>query len=600
MKKIRCAIYTRKSSEEGLEQEFNSLHAQREACVSYITSQKHEGWVLLPDHYDDGGISGGTLERAGLQRLLRDVDEGLVDQIVVYKIDRLTRSLADFAKLVERLDAAEASFVSVTQSFNTATSMGRLTLNVLLSFAQFEREVTAERIRDKIAASKKKGLWMGGNVPLGYEPDGRTLKIVEDEARTVRTLFDLYLEHGSVKAVKQQADRIGLRTKARGGTEVKPSKAAESARNEPVSIDGATPVLGSDEIVIADCSDGQLANQSAKGTRNAAGNLPFCRSHIHHILANPIYAGRIRHRGQVYDGQHAAIIDPAIFDDVQQRLMATAGRGRGQSASGSMGSSLTGKLFDETGDRLTPTHANKKGRRYRYYASNRMIVGDGNADKSKAASGWRLPARSLEQQLSSAIQTHFRNRLPVDLLIDSSVDDIGRIRDLLDGAASGKSARKPEAVLSCIQQATITPGKIEIALDGEPVAAWLSVQSKAINSDAMSFSVPFQFRKRGVETKLIIGNDQGQSIDETLIRNIAKAHQYYNAIKHGQTFEEIAASESLSKRRILQVIDLAFLAPDIVKSIMQGDQPIGLTAKRLGQNPLPSDWQAQRRIVATL
>jgi site-specific DNA recombinase len=217
MKKIRCAIYTRKSSEEGLEQEFNSLHAQREACVSYIASQKHEGWVLLPDHYDDGGISGGTLERAGLQRLLRDVDEGLVDQIVVYKIDRLTRSLADFAKLVERLDAADASFVSVTQSFNTATSMGRLTLNVLLSFAQFEREVTAERIRDKIAASKKKGLWMGGTIPLGYEPDGRTLKIVEDEARTVRTLFDLYLEHGSVKAVKRHADRMGLRTKARAG-----------------------------------------------------------------------------------------------------------------------------------------------------------------------------------------------------------------------------------------------------------------------------------------------------------------------------------------------------------------------------------------------
>ena len=196
--KVRCAIYTRKSSEEGLGQEFNSLDAQREACASYIASQKHEGWVLVPDHYDDGGISGGTLERAGLKRLLTDIEDGAIDQIVVYKIDRLTRSLADFAKLVERLDKANASFVSVTQAFNTATSMGRLTLNVLLSFAQFEREVTAERIRDKIAASKRKGLWMGGTVPLGYEADGRSLKIVEEEAETVRRLYQLYIDLGSV------------------------------------------------------------------------------------------------------------------------------------------------------------------------------------------------------------------------------------------------------------------------------------------------------------------------------------------------------------------------------------------------------------------
>ena len=215
MPKIRCAIYTRKSSEEGLEQEFNSLHAQREACAAYVASQKAEGRVLLPAEYDDGGISGGTLERPALQRLLGDIDAGLVDQIVVYKIDRLTRSLADFAKIVDRLDAAGASFVSVTQSFNTATSMGRLTLNMLLSFAQFEREVTAERIRDKIAASKRKGLWMGGQVPLGYEADGRTLRINAEEARTVRTLYALYDRLGTVRAVKAEADRLDLVTKVR-------------------------------------------------------------------------------------------------------------------------------------------------------------------------------------------------------------------------------------------------------------------------------------------------------------------------------------------------------------------------------------------------
>jgi site-specific DNA recombinase len=213
MCRVRCAIYTRKSTEEGLEQEFNSLDAQREACEAYIASQKHEGWELLPDHYDDGGISGGHLDRPALQDLMQAVDEKRVDQIVVYKIDRLTRSLADFAKLVDRLDAAKASFVSVTQSFNTATNMGRLTLNVLLSFAQFEREVTAERIRDKIAASKRKGLWMGGNVPLGYQPDGRTLKIEEAEAVVVRKLYDLYLEHQTIGLVKERAEALGLRTK---------------------------------------------------------------------------------------------------------------------------------------------------------------------------------------------------------------------------------------------------------------------------------------------------------------------------------------------------------------------------------------------------
>ena len=215
MKKIRCAIYTRKSAEEGLEQEFNSLDAQREACAAYVASQKAEGWVLLPTVYEDAGLSGGTLERPGLQRLLDDIDAGLVDRIVVYKVDRLTRSLSDFAKLVDRLDAASTGFVSVTQSFNTATSMGRLTLHMLLSFAQFEREVTAERIRDKVAASKRKGLWMGGRVPLGYEKDERTLRINEAEAETVRTLYALYRKHGTLRQVKAEADRLRLRTKQR-------------------------------------------------------------------------------------------------------------------------------------------------------------------------------------------------------------------------------------------------------------------------------------------------------------------------------------------------------------------------------------------------
>ena len=249
MTKIRCAIYTRKSSEEGLEQEFNSLDAQREACSSYISSQKHEGWMELNSRYDDGGLSGGNLNRPGLEQLMADVDAGQIDQIVVYKIDRLTRSLADFAKIVDVLDAPGASFVSVTQSFNTATSMGRLTLKMLLSFAQFEREVTAERIRDKIAASKRKGMWMGGLVPLGYDADGRTLRISETEARIVRRLYDLYLERGTLREVKEQAEQEGLRSKLR---------------------------------------------QSPSG--RTSGGKPLDRGQIQHLLSNPVYAGRIRHK----------------------------------------------------------------------------------------------------------------------------------------------------------------------------------------------------------------------------------------------------------------------------------------------------------------
>ena len=319
MKKIRCAIYTRKSSEEGLEQEFNSLDAQREACASYVASQKHEGWVLLPAAYEDGGLSGGSLERPALQRLMQDMRDGHVDQIIVYKIDRLTRSLADFSKIVDVLDAAGASFVSVTQSFNTATSMGRLTLNMLLSFAQFEREVTAERIRDKIAASKRKGLWMGGNVPLGYEPDGRTLKISAVDAPTIRTIYDLYSKHRNVRIVKTEADKRGMKTALRT------------------------------------LSSGRLK-----------GGTAFSFGHIYHILSNPIYAGRIRHKTKVWPGQHPALIDPADWDALQEQLKAgavrsRAGKGRIDDGQKKQVSLLTGKVFDETGDRLTPSHT-KTGR----------------------------------------------------------------------------------------------------------------------------------------------------------------------------------------------------------------------------------------------
>ena len=336
--KLRCAVYTRKSTEEGLDQEFNSLDAQREASVAYIASQIGLGWKLVPDHYDDGGISGGTMERPALKRLLDDIKDGRIDVVVVYKIDRLTRSLADFSKIVEIFDASNVSFVSITQQFNTTTSMGRLTLNILLSFAQFEREVTAERIRDKIAASKKKGMWMGGVVPLGYRVQDRKLLIAEDEAETVRHLFARYLELGSVRDLAAEAEATGIRGRERNGS---------------------------------------------------TGN-PFGRGNLYHLLSNPIYVGKIRHRKEIYDGEHAAIIDADLFARTQQLLSEKAGS-RSSPRNHADIHLLTGIAFDETGDRLSPSHANKLGKRYRYYISNRLMQA-----KRNDGDGWRIPAAELE------------------------------------------------------------------------------------------------------------------------------------------------------------------------------------------------------------
>ena len=354
MTKTRCAIYTRKSSEEGLDQDFNALDAQNEACSAFISSQRHEGWVLVKERYDDGGISGGHLERSSLQRPMEDVGGGRVNRIVVQKIDRPTRSLTDFAMLVERLDGAGASFVWVTQAFNTATSMGRLTLNVLLSFAQFEREVTAERIRDKIVASKAKGLWMGDSVPLGYEAEDRTLRVVPEEAEAVQMLFDLYDRLGTVTAVTQEAARLRLRSKVRQGR------------------DGAQ-----------------------------RGGAIMGRVQVHHILSNPAYAGRIRHKEQVHEGQNEPVIDPARFDTIQADLMDKSARPRGKPAAAHP-SPLDGRLLGETGDRLTPSHATKGGKRYRYYIS-RCLIG---RTAGEAGNGWRLPADRHWRDLAQAAQMH--------------------------------------------------------------------------------------------------------------------------------------------------------------------------------------------------
>jgi len=546
MKKVRCAIYTRKSSEEGLEQEFNSLHAQREACAAYVASQKHEGWILLPEQYDDGGLSGGSLERPALQRLLEDARSGTVDQIVVYKIDRLTRSLADFSKIVDILDAADASFVSVMQSFNTATSMGRLTLNMLLSFAQFEREVTAERIRDKIAASKRKGLWMGGQVPLGYDADGRTLSINSTEVRTIRTLYDLYKQLGTIRQVKHEADRLGLRSRQR------------------TASDGTT----------------------------SGGNL-FDRGHIHHILTNPIYAGRIRHRDKVFDGQHDAIIEPKRWDAIQKKLQASAAKGRGRSIGRATQSPLTGKLFDETGDRLTPSHSRtRKGVRLRYYISHRLVARSGEPHPD----AWRLPAQELEGRIAGLVRTKLaKPGFLTALFREASADQICRIATRLGELDKVGDADR----LAIIERIDLAPGNLTIRMDAKVIAERLQVDPSQLSDSSLVTGHPFQLRKRGVETRIILA-DESTCRDVALLLNIARALHWFERIKTGETFAEIAKTEGTSKRRVQQMIGLAFLAPDIITDVINSKQPIGFTSDWCLRHDLPSDWAEQRALLATL
>jgi len=535
---VRCAIYTRKSSDEGLEQEFNSLDAQYEACAAYIASQRHEGWLLINDRYDDGGISGGHLDRPALQRLMNDVEAGRVDRIVIYKIDRLTRSLTDFAKLVERLDRAGASFVSVTQAFNTATSMGRLTLNVLLSFAQFEREVTAERIRDKIAASKKKGLWMGGNVPLGYEAEERTLRIVPEEAETVRTLFDLYEGLGTVTAVTKKAAQLGLRSKRRTGR------------------------------------DGSPRGGSIMG-----------RGQIYHVLSNPVYAGRIRHKEQVHDGVHDAIIDPGRWEAVQTKLVDKSAKPRCKPAAAHP-SPLAGKLFDETGDRLTPSHASKGGKRYRYYVSRRLVTGDGDA-----GNGWRLPAARVERDLANAVKAHLRTCINHGDIAARTAGSETMLRSVVETLGDG--------CLDLVFRAKLEEGSIAIALDPGKTADALQVPQNIISPEALSLRLQFSQRRRGVETRLIIGDAQSAR-DDILIANIARAAQWRVALCSGDDLACIAARDGISIKYLGQMLSFAFLSPKLVRAILDGRQPPALTTNWLRRHGLPTSWAEQDRITAQL
>lgn len=535
----RCATYTRKSSEEGLEQEFNSLDAQLEACEAYVKSQAGEGWKPVKARYDDGGFSGGNVDRPGLQQLLADIDAGKIDIVVVYKVDRLTRSLADFAKIVEVLDAHDVSFVSVTQQFNTTTSMGRLTLNMLLSFAQFEREVTGERIRDKIAASKRKGLWMGGLVPLAYEADGRTLKVVESEATIVRRLFEIYLELGTVKRVKEEADRLGFRSKIR-----------------------------------------EFKDGSRRGGRSLG------RGHIHRILNNPIYIGQIAHKGSVHEGQHQAIIDRNTWDAVQKQLTDQAPKRPAQNITASHGP-LRGKLFDEDGGMLTPSHTVKSGRRYRYYVSreSRAIAKDG-ANRDGGAR-WRLPARDLEQCVERGVIDFLSN--PADLVEAAREAGVNRAEA---SRLVEHVPRRPERPLKLVRRVVLGADGLILDIDLS------SILSRDIA--AIRWSISARFRRRGVEQRLVLDGPERSSgtadVDPSLLKAIARAHRWFQELSDGRvrSMEEIGEKEGLSDRFVGVLMPLAFLSPDVTSRILAGTQPVELATESLTRRTrIPLCWQKQ-------
>ena len=387
VKCLRCAIYTRKSSDHNLDLTFTSLDAQREACEAYIKSQASEGWRLVSDHYDDGGLSGASLERPAPQALLADVRARKVDTVVVYKVDRLTRSLADFAKLIELFETHSVSFVSVTQSFNTSSSMGRLTLNVLLSFAQFERELIGERVRDKIAASKRKGIWVGGPVPLGYAAVDKKIVVVEAEAASVRTIFGRYLELGSIRALAEDLDCRGIRSKPR-----------------------------------------RLSNgRTIGGGRFGVGALA-------HLLKNRFYIGEVVYRGEVHGGEQAPIVDRALFAAVQAKLAAQAVARRCRLR----GAPLSGHLFDNRGNRMSPTHANKGGARYRYYVSQAVLQ---NKPQPSGLVG-RVPAAEIEALVVVALRSHLSASSAGEQLPDND-------RDLLERH---------------LERVTLTPNHLELRL----------------------------------------------------------------------------------------------------------------------------------------
>jgi len=558
MPNFRCAIYTRKSSEEGLEQDFNSLDAQREACGAYIQSQRHEGWVAIKGSYDDGGFSGGNMNRPGLVRLLADIDKGLVDVVVVYKVDRLTRSLADFAKIVEAFDKKGVSFVSVTQQFNTTTSMGRLTLNVLLSFAQFEREVTGERIRDKVAASKRKGMFMGGNIPMGYDLDNRKLVINEADAAFVRSLFERYLALGDATKLKRELDQQKVCTKVR------------TSRNG-----------------------------------NARGGEPYTRGMLYYILKNRIYLGEIVHKGHIYPGEHPPIIDPVIFDQVQ-KLITTNRYDHVTRSRSKERSLLAGFVWDEYGRKLTITHTKKDARRYRYYVSGPAQTGEAS-DKRPV----RIAANDLETIVCGEIATFFKDeeRIRHTVLSGTHIESPPTPGMAHWTEAAASAARKlmlPHggelfAILQAIAP-KIVAGRsfVSITIKRKAVLSLLNLPVSEAQDELIELRRDTRLKTIGTEPRLIIQQDDPQRAarpqrDPALIKALARAHIWFR--RHtGETpisTDQIAKQDKQDPSYVGKIMRMAFLSPELTEAILEGRQPSGLTIEAI-LSGIPADWTEQQ------
>jgi len=584
---IPCAIYTRKSSEEGLEQNFNSLDAQREACEAYVLSQKAEGWKAISTMYDDGGFTGGNMDRPGLKKMMADIESKKIKIVVVYKVDRLTRSLADFAKMVELFDQHGVSFVSITQQFNTTSSMGRLTLNVLLSFAQFEREVTGERIRDKIAASKAKGMWMGGMPPIGYLVRDKALVIDEPSAELVREIYQVYLALGNVRLLKEDLTRRARMTPQR-----------TSRRN------------------------GQ------------SGGLPFSRGHLYRILSNPIYVGQVAHRDLTYPGQHLAIIDQSLWDAVQTQLIQNQNGQKTRSYASTSGL-LAGLVYGLDDEPLLSIHSRKKlksnpnetgpancigYKQYRYYVSKRLVVGI----KESAPQAMRIPAEELESSVIGRIITFLKDGLELLKITDrfgledatathailASANNMAKILEMTSTQAY--AADTVRLLNSILNKVIVKANEIEINLKlglliSQAAAtyhisdeAWESFDS---NNLTHTILLPVQLKRSGLAVKMVIEAPEHRiprKADPKMIKLLSKSHKWFEQLTSNKVYsmQDIGNAENVNRSFVSRVVQLAFLSPEITKAILLGRQPEMLTTDKLLRcSPIPTDWNDQRRLL---
>lgn len=538
---LRCAIYTRKSTEEGMEQAFNSLDAQREACEAYAVSQRHEGWQVLSTRYDDCGFSGGNLTRPALQRLLADINDGKVDLVVVYKIDRLTRSLMDFSKLVETFDRHQTSFVSVTQHFNTTSSMGRLTLNVLLSFAQFEREVTGERIRDKVAASKRKGMWMGGPVPLGYSLVDKALVVNEPEAALVRHIFERYCQLGCVQALKEELDQANTRGRSR------------------LQRDGATETRA------------------------------FSRGGLYAVLNRRFYLGEVHHKGESFKGQHEAIVPAELWALAQAKLQNNRYERRtGRRASNT--SLLAGMAADGAGNRLIPTHSTKGGKRYRYY-----VTRPGGSDKKRLC----LPAHDVERIATEQwLQLLRADDLDVQLDVEDptlSASLRANAERLIKRWQSLDTPEQREILLQANVRVTVNDRRIELSSEPGRLSTLLLMAGKPLGTKAapgkkarVIKAVDTSFIKAAGETRILAEETTAIAAamtpgHKTLLKAIAQGRDWAKALIAGEvtSAEDISARTGLSAALVARGLKCMHISPAQVEQLAEGKAPAALTWARV-------------------